>query len=510
MPSTIKYLNVVFRQDKLIGNTVYPTDWETSLPDDLARGLEAGGIVRITGPGTYAEMVAPDGSTAENGATVTVLTTDSSATAKTKIETVNAETVSGSPEGVGRIVQLPAARVTTPGLTLSQAQTLKGVKGSTILTLASDAVLLDRGGGVGGYITIGNDFLSSGGIAGQGVIEDLDIDASATQAMVSPATLHGLYAPVRAGSATLHTMRNVTVYSAKDDGIHFASGNDKLVAYRLRQEGSRGRGIYVSGSDLKAKDIGSVAKGSAMEIDAAAVEMDTFDLWRRSDCNADPTLKITGATNGCVIKSGTVEGKTLFIGKNENAANRYINSKAQFAFVHFKYDSIQTPDCFFEAQSADMVELFGCKFGVSGNDVVTPYNYLIKITATGGDDRKGLVKIVGGGGIARYIGRVGATNLMVLDCAKHICDTPKNLRFEWGVMGQIEIVPNWACDAVDPAVRTHMRMDGVARTKVNYPFGYLCATVNTGGLLDDGIANFTLEELPVISSNFSYAMRFIP
>lgn len=510
MPSQIKYLNVIFRQDKLIGNTVYPTDWETSLPDDLARALSAGGIVTIVGPGTYAEMVAPDGSTAENGATVTVLTTDSGATAKTKIETVNAETVSGSPEGVGRIVQLPAARVTTPGLSISQAQTVKGVKGSTILTLSSTATLLDLGTGVGAYIRILDDFLSSGGIAGQGVIEDLDIDASATQAMVSPATLHGLYAPVRAGSATLHTMRNVTVYSAKDDGIHFASGNDKLVAYRLRQEGSLGRGIYVSGSDLKAKDIGSVAKGSAMEIDAAAVEMDTFDLWRRSDCNADPTLKITGATNGCVIKSGTVEGKTLYIGKNENAANRYINSKGQFAFVHFKFDSNQSPDCYFEAQSADMIELFGCKFGVSGNSVITPYDYLIKITATGGDDRKGMVKIVGGGGIARFIGRVGATNLMVLDCAKHICDTPKNLRFEWGVMGQIEIVPNWACDAVDPAVRTHMRMDGVARTKVNYPFGYLCATVNTGGLLDDGIANFTLEELPVISSNFSYAMRFIP
>ena len=76
MPSTIKYLNVVFVQDKLIGNTVYPTDWETSLPDDLARSL-APKYVTITGPGTYAEMVAPDGSTAENGATVTVLTTDS-------------------------------------------------------------------------------------------------------------------------------------------------------------------------------------------------------------------------------------------------------------------------------------------------------------------------------------------------------------------------------------------------------------------------------------------------
>jgi len=510
MPSQIKYLNVIFRQDKLIGNTVYPTDWETSLPDDLARALSAGGIVTIVGPGTYAEMVAPDGSTAENGATVTVLTTDSAATAKTKIETVNAETVSGSPEGVGRIVQLPAARVTTPGLTLSQAQTLKGIKGSTILTLASDAVLLDRGGGVGGYITIANDFLSSGGIAGQGVIEDLDIDATATQAMVSPATLHGLYAPERAGDAALHTMRNVTVYGAKNNGIHFEGGNDKLVAYRMRQEGSLGVGIYVSGSDLKAKDIGSVAKGSAMEIHTAAIEMDTFDLWRRSDCNSDPTLKITGALNGCVIKSGTVEGKTLFIGKNENAGNRYINSKAQFAFVHFKFDSNQTPDCYFEAQSADLVELVSCKFGISGNSVITPYDYLIKITNTGGVDRNGVVKIIGGSGMLRFLGRPGATNLQRMDCAKHYANLPKRVIFEWGIPGQVEIVPNWACDAVDPDLRTHVRFDGTARNKVDFPFGYLAATIDSGGTLDDVNTTFTLAELPVPSSTHCRAMRVLP
>ena len=508
MPSQIKYVNVVFRQDKLIGNTVYPTDWATSLPEDLARSLEPQ-FVTIIGPGTYAEMVAPDGSTAENGATVTVLTTDSAGTAKSKIETVNAETVSGSPEGVGRIVQLPAARVSTGGLVLSQAQTLKGIKGSTILTHDGSA-LLDLAGGVGAYITIGNDFRSQGGVAGQGVIEDLDIDASATQALVTPTTIHGLYAPVRAGSANVHTMRNVTVYSAKDDGIHFASGNDKLVAYRLRQEGSLGRGIYVSGSDLKAKDIGSVAKGSAMEIDAAAVEMDTFDLWRRSDCNADPTLKITGATNGCVIKSGTVEGKTLFIGKNENAANRYINSKAQFAFVHFKYDSIQTPDCFFEAQSADLVELVSCKFGVSGNSVITPYDYLIKITNTGGVDRNGVVKIIGGSGLMRFLGRPGATNLQRMDCAKHYANLPKRVIFEWGIPGQVEIVPNWACDAVDPDLRTHVRFDGTARNKVDFPFGYLAATIEAGGTLDDVNTTFTLAELPVLSSTHCRAMRVLP
>lgn len=512
MPSSIVYLNVVFRQDKLIGNTVYPTGWETSLPEDLARSLEPQ-FVTITGVGTYQEMVAPDGSTAENGAFVTVLATDSAATIRSKILTLNDETVEGSPEGVGRIVQLPAARLTTDGLSISQAQTVKGVKGSTILTLSSTATLLDLGSGVGAYIRILDDFLSSGGIAGQGVIEDLDIDATASQAMVSPATIHGLYAPDRAGDAVAHTYRNVTVYGAKNDGIHLAGGNDKLVCYRMRQEGSLGRGIYISGSDCKAKDIGSVAKGSAMEIDSAAVEMDTFDLWRRSDCNTDPTLKITGASNGCVIKSGTVEGQTLFIGKNENATNRYLNSNAKFAFVHFKYDSVQTPTSYFEARSADMVELVNCKFGESGNGTITPYNYLIEITNTGGTDRNGMVKIVGGAGLMRFVGRAGATNKMRIDALKHICNLPQRLLFEWGRMGQVDWVPAWAVDSSDPTMRTHLKCDGATYAKADYPFGYLAWAAHYGNwaaLLDDATVNFTMPTYTAVSADCVPAIRVLP
>lgn len=444
------------------------------------------------------------------GDIVYVNSTDDAATIESKLETINDEVDPGSPEGVGRIVQLCAGRLTTGPLSISQAQTIRGIKGSSILTLGPGYTLLDQGGGVGAYFTIKNDFLSSGGIAGQGVFEDFEIDASETQNLVSPATIHGLHAPTRAGDAVAHTYRNVTVYNAKDNGINLEGGNDKLVADRLRQEGSLGVGIKISGSDCKAQNIGSVAKGSAMVIDSAAVEMTQFDLWRRSDCNTDPTLQITGASNGCVITSGTVEGQTLFIGKNENAANRYINSQAKFAFVHFKYDSNQSPTSYLEVRSADMVELFGCKFGVSGNSTVTPYDYLIEITNTGGADRDGLVKVIGGGGLCRFIGRVGATNKMVIDAVKHICNKPKNLRFEWGVMGQVEIVPDWACDAVDPAVRTHMRFDGVARNKTDYPFGYLCATVDTGGTLDDGVPTFTLPARAAPFAGYSYAMRFIP
>lgn len=510
--STVNYLSVTFSRDYNTGIFVIPTGTTRSLPEAEAKAAASAGYATINGAGSYEDSIAPDDpSVTGNGADVHVLETDSEASIVSKIETVGEEVSEGSPAGVGRRVALPASRVVVNDMiTVSQAQSLKGVKGSTLLTLGSNAVLPDLGSGVGAFIVIGDDFRSEGGIAGQGVIEDLDIDARASQDMLSPTTIHGFYMPERAGDATAHTIRNVTVYGAKNNGIHIGGGNDKLVCYRMRQENSEGVGIYIGGSDCKASDIGSTATGSAMEIDSAAVEMDKFDLWRSSGANSDPTLKITGATNGCVIKSGTVEGKTLFIGKNESALNRYINAKAQFAFVHFKFDANQSPDCYFEAQSADMVELISCKFGISGNSVITPYDYLIKITNTGGADRDGVVKIIGGSGMLRFIGRPGATNKPRMDCLKHYCDQPKRVLFEWGVPGQVEIVPNWACDAVDPHVRTHVRFDGTARDKADFPFGYLAATIDTGGTLDDVNTTFTLPELPVLSSAYSYAMRVIP
>ena len=345
----------------------------------------------------------------DSGGPVLVFNNDSSADIKTKIETLNVEAVpDGPPAGIGRLIQLPAGRLTTENLLLSQAQSLRGVKGSTILTLDSEATVTDRGRGIGAYITIKDDYRSEDGISGQGVIEDLDIDVNNVEPPGPPglSKIHGLYAPspVLHEHANLHTMRNVAVYNANDDGIHFDAGNDKLVCDRPRSEGSGGVGIYLAGGDVKARAVGSVSDGSAMMIVSGAVELDQFDLWRKN-FNGDPTLDIVGGANGCIIKSGTVEGWTRFTGKNEDpelpvGISYYLNSRAQFAFVHFKYDANQMPSgdsCYFEARSADLVELVSCKFGGTGNETITtPYTYLIMITNQGDEAGNGLVKISGG------------------------------------------------------------------------------------------------------------------
>lgn len=145
---------------------------------------------------------------------------DSETEIKRKIEEVGQGEAGGSPAGRGRLVQLPPGRLTTQELTLQQAQSLRGVKGSSLLTLADGAPLSDRGGGIKAYIGIANDFRVLDDIAGQGVIEDLDIDAKNTKTMAG--TIHGLFAPDRGSNpANLHTLRNVAVYNARNDGVHF-------------------------------------------------------------------------------------------------------------------------------------------------------------------------------------------------------------------------------------------------------------------------------------------------
>jgi hypothetical protein len=462
----------------------------------------------------YLRTYAPE--LAVSNGEVVVLATDTPATVKSKIETVNPESgmTDGVPwnDGVGRPVRLPAGRILTPACTVSQAQTVRGVKGSTVIAHDGSAIP-DRGGNVGGFVTVLDDFRSHSGIAGQGVLEDLDIDATIAGGVTRPGTVHGLYHPPRSGSANAHTVRNVGVYNAPNNGIHYDVGNDKLVAQRLRQEGAGGVGIYIGGSDCKGSDFGSVAVGTAIEINGAAVELDKFDAWRRNNPTSDPTLKITGATNGCVVKSGTVEGKTLFIGKNESNSNRFINSKAQFAFVHFKLKDFAV-DCLLELQSADMVTLIAPKFGLSGNGVASnPPDFLIKITNTGGADRNGPVKIIDASGMMRFVGRPGASNQMRFDALRHICDHPELLLFEWGRMGTVEQIGASAAGAIGGStLKTHLACDGQTYNTADYPFGYLNLRAHLGdwaARLDTAPGTFTMPEYPALSSNCVQGLRCI-
>lgn len=440
-------------------------------------------------------------------------------TVEGKISDINPPPPGDDPAGIGRLVILPAGSLTTQEILLSQAQSLRAVKGSAILKLEHGSPLTERHDGIAAYVTIDEPFYTKDGIAGQGVIQDLDIDASYgdDDPPEGITAVHGLYAPPRGDDPSyVHTMRNVAVYNARNNGIHLDVGNDRLVADRLRSELANGIGIYMAGSDVKLRAVGSVAFGSALKVSGSAIEMDQFDLWRPDhDFTSDPTLEINGGANGCVIKSGTVSGKTLFIGNNnsEDTSYHYINTKAQFAFVHFKHDENQSDlDCYFEAKSADLVELISCKFGASGTGTIEhKYPYLIKISAAD-DIGMGLLKITGGTGLVRFLGRQGTgNNRMVIDANKHICNEPKLLLFDWGRLGTIEMVPLCAVDSTNPLC-THLRCDGTQYNSRDQPFAYL----NVDAYLDHWTAelhdnvNFNVPDLPALSHNCVPAIRAIP
>jgi hypothetical protein len=323
----------------------------------------------------------------------------------------------------------------------------------------------------------------------------------------------------------VHTIRNVAVYNAYSNGVHLDQGNDKLVCDRLRSEGATGIGMYLAGGDLKARAIGSVSAGTALKVAGAAVEIDQFDLWRGGEeVSANvPTLDINVGVNGCVIKSGTVEGWTRVKGNNENPSSlKFSNSKAQFAFVHFKYkDDLvpESPSCYFKAQSIDLVELISCKFGASGDVIIDPaedplYDYLIMITNSDGDPGDGFVKVTGGSGMVRYLGRVSAgQNKMRIDARKHICNMPWRLLFDWGRMGTVEMVPPWAVGIDDPTLRTHLRFDGNTYNTADYPFAYLNLAAylkEWSWTLDTAPTTFTMPPLPILSTHSVPAIRAVP
>lgn len=187
--------------------------------------------------------------------------------------------------------------------------------------------------------------------------------------------------------------------------------------------------------------------------------------------------------------------------------------------MHFKHlqfsDEEEIPDCYLEVNSADLVELISCKFGRSGPDPVeeddfTPYEYLIKITNTGATINRGLVKIIGGSGLLRYLGRDSETNKMRIDATGHICDHPECLVFEWGPLGTVEMVPEFSTNPANP-LRTHLRCDGSEYDSQDQPFAYLNVNAYLGNIvrLDDE-TTFVMPVLPALSNNCVPAIRAVP
>lgn len=535
MPSTIKYLNVIFRQDKLIGDTVYPTDWETSLPDDLARALSAGGIVSIVGPGTYEEMVALRPGA---GDVVYVNETDSATTIASKIETLGDEEVNNSPQGRGRIVHLPASGVLTGLLFLSTMQSLIGAKGSTIFGF--DPPDVGFGTGEIAHITLEDDSVSRNSIRGNGVLRDIDFDGNRqTWEDENPtAIVHGYYGDDRSsGKCISHRMDNVSFTNYTGHGCYIGEGNDQLVANRLRAENNRGTALVVKSSDCKLHDLGLVSQGynsdvnrraGALLVDGCAPEIETCDLYLPTDAECEATVICLDAQR-FQFKGGTISGRTICRGRNDGSTtNRYENAAGIFIGITFKHDQdlastrfysgaeqIYNYTSYFVAEDIDGLRLIAprCGFDTTLSPSLLP-DYLFELTtATGNNERIGKLFLSNASGLVVLTGRVGNVIKQRIGCKTHFANKPENVVFDWGIPGRPEPVPKWMVDNADPSQITHIAFDGVSRSKDDYPFGYLCATIDPGGThgtLDDVNTTFTLPELPQLSSSYVWAMRCVP
>lgn len=494
-----------------------------------ALAAPADGAVMVGDP-TAAEGVAWLARDARDGELL-VLSTDSAAQIKEAVETLLPEQTAGTPFGRGLTVRFPSSEVVTTTMSLSTMQSVKGRKGSPLTF--SPSGLAD---GEYGHLTLLHDSLSHQGLRGNGVLEDLDFRGNRQVWQNGGANpnkvVHGYWAPDRPGNekCIAHNMRNVAFYGHSGIGVNIGKGNDQWVGERVRVEAAKLWAMRLASSDIKASKLGLNGDGGALWIDGAAVELDTCDFFIPDTFNAECTVLAENATR-VQIKGGTCDGRMIFRGRNDQGTTvRYENARMRVRDLVIKHAQAlnATPgyaggsplyvyDCYFLAEDIDGVTLDGCSFAFDTTLAASALpDYLIGIkTTTGNRARLGVVQLFNAGGLMHLIGRPGDANGIEarMGCKKHWSNEPHLTMFGWGVPGQVEEVPNWACDHPDPTMRTHVRFDGNMLLKERHPFGYLARTINPGGThgtLDDGNASVLMPELPQLSSWACRAMRVVP
>ena len=463
---------------------------------------------------------------------VIVSATATPAQVKTAVETLNPQQESGSPAGMGRIVRLPAREILMPPATLSTMQSMDGAGvGSTILRADYTGM---TAGTEYGLLTVAADSRSKRGIRGQGRISNLAIDGN-RQAIESAygstagqfPVVHGYVTTVDAKRA--HVIDNVTLANCTGDGYLINSGGDQLIGRRMRAEGVRGVALRLSSaSDVKLSDIGLVGDGGAAVFNNCAPEIDRFDMFVSKTAPASVAALIVNNCIGVRMSKGTIAGRTEIYGKNHNGnlAVRFGNTYHSFVQVKFKHDTDRAaPNSYILIKDADEVQLISAWFWF---DRETPTadlpNYYIEFgTDDAGEPTKMGTVSASACGHWMESGRPGGEKLPVMGCRKHWATRPGSVKFDWGIPGQPEIVPAHLFSNPDPSLRTHVQLTGSPGTisKADYPFGYLCATLNKGiggvgiagtnGTLDDGATSAVLPAAPSsVSSDWAWAMRVTP
>lgn len=476
-----------------------------------------------------------------SGADVLVLRSDTPAQVAEKIRTLLPEVEATSPAGMGRTVRLPPGKIATAPAVLSSMQSMEGAGvGATILELSYTGMVA---GQQYGMLTVPGSALDPGysrskrGVRGQGLIANLAIDGNRQAIEAAYGSGAGQFPVVdgyvgEEGAKRSHVIDNVTVANCTGDGFNIKQDADQLIGRRMRAEGVRGVGLRISGaSDVKLSDIGMTADGGAAVFSNCAPEVDRFDLFTSKTAAPTVATLILDSCIGAMFSKGTIAGRTEIYGKNSNGNIdvRYTNTYHSFIDVKFKHDTDRAaPNSYLLISDADEVALLRAKFIFDrvGTLIADLPAYYIEFRTddTGEPIKNGYVRASMCGGWMES-GRPGGEKLPLMGCRKHWATHPKAVMFDWGVPGQLELVPAWKVNNPDPALRSHVRASssGTARTvsKADYPFGYLCATLDKGvggvgiagthGMLDDAATSAPIPVEPTASTtDLIWAMRVLP
>lgn len=448
---------------------------------------------------------------------------------KTAIETLNPAQISDSGAGRGRMVRLPSRELTLGKVNLSTMQSIEGAGQATT------TVRLDHAGLAAGdhtHLTVLADSISKQGNRPQGKISSITFDGNKQriEADIADGSRPIVTAYKAVDTKRVHILEDVVFSNYTGDGVVFETGSDQSIVRRARVEGVNGIAWIARGSDQKWDHIAGNGRGGAFLIENSAPEVDIFDFWVPADT---PLAVYTGTIMkgvGVRMAKGTIAGPLLIKGKNANGnvATHYGNSYHSFVQVKFKHDKERVGSGalqhYLRVEDAELVQLVAPWFDF---EAATPVDdlpeYLISIgTSTGTAAQAGSVSIVGGAHLMEA-GRAGATGGAMtprIGAKKGICDNPKSLQINGKPFGAVDIVPAWAVSSPSPSLRTHVQVStpGTARTvaKADFPLAYLAATVDKGiggvgiagthGRLDDGATTAPLPELPVISSDYVYAL----
>lgn len=527
MPSTIKYLNVVFRQDKLIGNTVYPTDWETSLPDDLARSLSVGGIVSIVGPGTYEEMVAPldESMTIVNGGTATL-------SLKQMVEDEGVgEDDGNNPFGRGREVRLAPGSFAAASMGISQSQSITcAAPGSSALIYQRDPSQVAETG----VLVALDDRLSHRGIPSRGVIQNVCVDGGNNDPDIprdggghAIYPVHGYYGAAPAEDGESHSFIESLFVGCTGDGIHVV-GRKQLRMLWAKATSVEGFGL--NGQDINdSKSFGcgfNGKKGAARIRHWATPKFIAGDAWIPDDFDGQATWDV-GDQVRMLVDAYEIEGRIVVIGRNFGNTNRWEMADNIFRAVNFKLVDGLSPSYTYTRDDASVTGTInanvyledsdntifdGCSARYDGitptaEELAATHDYFLQLGTrkTGAANiamYPGNVKFMNMSGIVHSRGRLGDTAPR-LAFKKHFCNRPELVEWDLPVGQLVEI--RWD-DANPPRNWIKAGAYGGADAtynKADYPMAYLW---NTNGTLDDVNTTFTVRAAPLPSAaGWAYA-----